>query len=56
MNKDYNYNNSIEYKMRWGFYLKNEILNGRGAMIFLIIIILLEIFTHKTIINLIFQR
>ena len=44
-----------EYKMRWGFYFKNEILNGRGAMIFLITIILLEIFPHKTIINLIFQ-
>lgn len=56
MNKDYNYNNSIDYKIRWGFYLKNEILNGRGAMILLIIIILLEIFTHKTIVNLIFQR
>ncbi|CAL8412703.1 unnamed protein product [Sargassum natans] len=52
MNNNYNYKNSTKYKFRWGFYLENEILNGRGAMILLIIIMIIEGSTHKTIIDL----
>ena len=54
MNNNYDYKNLIEHKFRWGFYLENEILNGRGAMILLLLIIMMEIFTHKTIISLFF--
>lgn len=44
-----NYKNYRKYTLRWGFYLENEILNGRGAMILLMLILILEIFTQKTL-------
>ena len=44
--------NFDEDKSRWGFYLKSEILNGRVAMVALIIIILIELLTKQTLINL----
>nr|YP_011005396.1 hypothetical protein V2475_pgp020 [Chorda asiatica]QWK43199.1 hypothetical protein [Chorda asiatica]WAM62259.1 hypothetical protein [Chorda asiatica] len=47
MNK--NFKESNDYQSRWGFYLANEILNGRVAMFALVIIILLEIYTKKTL-------
>lgn len=46
---DQNFN---DYKSRWGFYLKSEILNGRVAMIALVIILLIEILTKQTLLNL----
>ncbi|CAN0361420.1 unnamed protein product [Pylaiella littoralis] len=47
MNQNFN-----DYKSRWGFYLKSEILNGRLAMVALIIILLLEFLTKQTLFNL----
>nr|YP_009694363.1 hypothetical protein Scana_136 [Hapterophycus canaliculatus]AXU40779.1 hypothetical protein Scana_136 [Hapterophycus canaliculatus] len=44
--------NSNDYEARWGFYLKSEILNGRVAMIALIIILVIEVFTKQTLFNL----
>lgn len=44
--------NFDEDKSRWGFYLKSEILNGRVAMVALIIILLIELVTKQTLINL----
>nr|YP_011005115.1 hypothetical protein V2471_pgp019 [Analipus japonicus]WAM61978.1 hypothetical protein [Analipus japonicus] len=41
-----------EYSPRWGFYSISEILNGRGAMVLLIVIIIIEILTQRTIIDL----
>lgn len=38
---------------RWGFYLINEILNGRLAMIGLPIIIVIELFSRKPLVTLI---
>lgn len=49
---DKNFKNSNDYQSRWGFYLKSEILNGRVAMIALIIIIIIETLTKQTLINL----
>lgn len=49
---DKNFRNSNDYQSRWGFYLKSEILNGRVAMIALIIILVIEILTKQTLINL----
>lgn len=51
MNKKFN--NSNDYQSRWGFYLSSEVLNGRVAMIALILIIIVEIFTKQTLINII---
>ena len=42
-----------DYQTRWGFYSPSEIINGRVAMIFLILIILIEFFTQKTLLNII---
>nr|QWK41921.1 hypothetical protein [Protohalopteris sp.] len=51
MQKDFK--NLNEYQSpRWGFYLVSEILNGRIAMLALLIIILIEIYTKKTLIGL----
>lgn len=47
MNQNFN-----DYKSRWGFYLKSEILNGRLAMVALIIILFLEFLTKQTLFNL----
>nr|YP_010922943.1 hypothetical protein Ycf17 [Colpomenia sinuosa]WJZ45259.1 hypothetical protein Ycf17 [Colpomenia sinuosa] len=44
--------NSNEYEARWGFYLKSEILNGRVAMVALILILVIEIFTKQTLLSL----
>ena len=44
--------NSNDYEARWGFYLKSEILNGRVAMVALIIILVIEIFTKQTLLSL----
>ena len=49
---DNNFKNSNDYQSRWGFYLKSEILNGRVAMIALIIILLVEIWTKQTLLDL----
>lgn len=49
---DKNFKNSNDYQSRWGFYLKSEILNGRVAMIALVIILVIEVLTKKTLINL----
>lgn len=49
---DKNFKKSNDYQSRWGFYLKSEILNGRVAMIALILILLIEIFTKQTLLNL----
>nr|YP_011005952.1 hypothetical protein V2483_pgp020 [Desmarestia aculeata]WAM62956.1 hypothetical protein [Desmarestia aculeata] len=46
-----NSKNSTDYPSRWGFYLRSEILNGRVAMIALIIIIVLETYTRKTLLS-----
>lgn len=46
---DQNFN---DYKSRWGFYLKSEILNGRVAMVALVIILLIELLTKQTLLNL----
>nr|YP_011005673.1 hypothetical protein V2479_pgp019 [Cutleria multifida]WAM62677.1 hypothetical protein [Cutleria multifida] len=50
---DKNYKKSTESQSRWGFYSSNEILNGRLAMILLILIIIIETFTQKTLLNII---
>nr|YP_009182628.1 hypothetical protein LEIZ173 [Undaria pinnatifida]AKG50053.1 hypothetical protein LEIZ173 [Undaria pinnatifida]UXC96964.1 hypothetical protein ycf17 [Undaria pinnatifida]UXC97102.1 hypothetical protein ycf17 [Undaria pinnatifida]UXC97240.1 hypothetical protein ycf17 [Undaria pinnatifida] len=47
-----NYKQSNDYESRWGFYLVSEVLNGRVAMIALVIIILLEVFTKRTLLDL----
>ena len=47
-----NYKKSNDYESRWGFYLVSEVLNGRVAMVALVIIILLEVLTKKTLLNL----
>ena len=49
---DKNFKKSNDYQSRWGFYLKSEILNGRVAMVALIIIVLIELLTKQTLINL----
>ncbi|CAM9098781.1 unnamed protein product [Ectocarpus sp. 8 AP-2014] len=49
---DKNFKKSNDYQSRWGFYLKSEILNGRVAMIALILILLIEIFTKQTLLHL----
>lgn len=49
---DKNFKKSNDYESRWGFYLKSEILNGRLAMVALIIILLIEILTKQTLLNL----
>nr|YP_009730864.1 hypothetical protein Coka_136 [Cladosiphon okamuranus]QAY81100.1 hypothetical protein Coka_136 [Cladosiphon okamuranus] len=49
---DKNFKDSVDYESRWGFYLKSEILNGRVAMIALIIILIIETLTKQTLINL----
>ncbi len=49
----YRNNDPIENTSRLGFYLTNEIINGRIAMVALVVIILIEIFTRKTLLNLI---
>nr|QWK43483.1 hypothetical protein [Egregia menziesii] len=46
-----NYKKSNDYESRWGFYLVSEVLNGRVAMVALVIIIVLEIFTKKTLLD-----
>nr|YP_010183048.1 hypothetical protein FKT67_pgp004 [Macrocystis integrifolia]QVE47647.1 hypothetical protein [Macrocystis integrifolia] len=46
-----NYKESNDYESRWGFYLVSEVLNGRVAMVALVIIILLETFTKSTLLN-----
>lgn len=46
---DQNFN---DYQSRWGFYLKSEILNGRLAMVALVIILLIEILTKQTLLKL----
>ncbi|CAM9089920.1 unnamed protein product [Discosporangium mesarthrocarpum] len=38
---------------KWGFHKINEILHGRIAMLALIVIIIIESFTKKNLINLI---
>nr|YP_009327083.1 hypothetical protein [Pleurocladia lacustris]ANS57638.1 hypothetical protein [Pleurocladia lacustris]ANS57782.1 hypothetical protein [Pleurocladia lacustris] len=48
-----NFNEYDEYESRWGFYVKSEILNGRVAMIALILILLFEAFTKQTLLNLV---
>nr|YP_009505280.1 hypothetical protein Petal_135 [Endarachne binghamiae]AXC47235.1 hypothetical protein Petal_135 [Endarachne binghamiae] len=45
--------NSNDYEARWGFYLKSEILNGRVAMVALILILVIEVVTKQTLFNLI---
>ena len=46
-----NSNNYNEYEPpKWGFYLFSEIINGRIAMIGLLIIVFLEIITKKNLI------
>ncbi len=49
---DKNLKKSDEYQSRWGFYLKSEILNGRVAMIALIVILFVEILTKQTLLKL----
>lgn len=44
--------NSNDYEARWGFYLKSEIINGRVAMVALILILVIELFTKQTLFNL----
>nr|YP_011007500.1 hypothetical protein V2496_pgp019 [Sporochnus bolleanus]WAM64929.1 hypothetical protein [Sporochnus bolleanus] len=39
------------YSSKKGFYVQNEIINGRVAMISLFLIILIELFTGKTLLN-----
>nr|QWK41777.1 hypothetical protein [Akkesiphycus lubricus] len=48
-----NFKKSNDYQSRWGFYLVSETLNGRVAMIALVIIILLEAFTKKTLLDIV---
>ena len=45
---DKSYKKSNDYPARWGFYLVNESLKGRVAMVALMVIIPLEILTKKT--------
>lgn len=53
MQKDFK--NINEYQSpRWGFYFFSEILNGRVAMLALLIITLIELYTKKTLLGLIF--
>lgn len=49
--------NVKEYKIdyqppKWGFYLFSEIINGRLAMIAIVIVLCLEIFTKKSLLML----
>jgi len=46
-----NFKESNDYQSRWGFYLVSEVLNGRVAMVALVIIILLEVFTKRTLLS-----
>ena len=46
-----NSKDSTDYPSRWGFYLRSEILNGRVAMVALVIIIVLETYTRKTLLS-----
>lgn len=41
---------------KWGFYSTSEILNGRIAMIALIILVLVEVFTKKSIFTILYLR
>lgn len=50
-NKKYDFNKYQSPK--WGFYLTSEILNGRLAMIALPVIVMIELFSKKPLINLI---
>nr|YP_011007360.1 hypothetical protein V2495_pgp020 [Scytothamnus australis]WAM64789.1 hypothetical protein [Scytothamnus australis] len=42
---------SDDYPARWGFYLSNEVLNGRVAMSALVIIMMIELITRKTLLD-----
>lgn len=41
---------------KWGFYFTSEIINGRIAMVALIILVILEICTKKSIFTILYLR
>ncbi|CAM9091166.1 unnamed protein product [Sphacelaria rigidula] len=49
-NEEYDFNKN--QSPRWGFYLVSEILNGRVAMIALPLIIIIELFSRKSLVYL----
>lgn len=41
---------------KWGFYITSEIINGRIAMIALVLLIIVEILTKKSIFAILYLR